>query len=71
MYFFPFSLNLTVTPQMSRPGIRWDEGNLQENEEDALQANRMKIDEPKTPFHKLDEESEIEEDHQDRQLQVL
>jgi len=59
---------------MSKSGIRWDEGNLAENEEYALNNPKMKIEEPKTPFHKLDEsEAEldvVEPASQDRQLQA-
>ena len=38
--------------------VNWDETNLQANEEESLAANRMKIDEPKTPFHRLKEDGE-------------
>lgn len=39
---------------MAERVITWDEHNLEENKEDALRANRMKIEEPKTPFHRLE-----------------
>ena len=42
----------------SKSGIRWDEHNLEANEVESLQANRMKIDEPKTPFHRLQDDGE-------------
>ena len=48
----------SVFPKMSKSGIKWDEGNLAENEEERLTANRTKIDEPKTPFHRLEEDGE-------------
>jgi len=35
-----------------RRGVRWDEPNLQQNEDEKVP--RMKIDEPKTPFNYLD-----------------
>ena len=38
--------------------IKWDEQNLAENAEEAENAQRQKIDEPKTPFHRLDEDGE-------------
>ncbi|EOD17879.1 hypothetical protein EMIHUDRAFT_209907 [Emiliania huxleyi CCMP1516] len=34
-----------------RKGIRWDEPNLQANAEYAAANPKMKIDEPKTPYH--------------------
>ena len=37
-------------------GLRWDEANLEANEADSLAADRMKILEPKTPFHTLEED---------------
>lgn len=40
--------------------IRWDEANLQQNEEESLAANRMRITEPKTPFHYLGDDGEPE-----------
>ena len=41
-----------------KASIRWDEGNLQHNEQESLAAQRMKIDEPKTPFHYLEDDGE-------------
>lgn len=49
---------LAAKLEMSKSGIKWDEGNLAENEEERLTANRTKIDEPKTPFHRLEEDGE-------------
>ena len=40
--------------------IKWDEANLEANEEDAVAANRMQITEPKTPFHYLGDDGEPE-----------
>ncbi|KAK4533499.1 hypothetical protein CCYA_CCYA17G4381 [Cyanidiococcus yangmingshanensis] len=37
--------------------IHFDEGNLQENEAERLRVERMRIDEPKTPYHDLFAES--------------
>jgi len=34
-----------------KPHIRWDEPNLKSNEEYAATNPKMKIDEPKTPYH--------------------
>ena len=44
----------------SDSAIRWDEANLQLNEEESLAANRMRITEPKTPFHYLGDDCEPE-----------
>ena len=41
-------------------GLRWDEANLEANEADSLAADRMKILEPKTPFHYLGDDGEPE-----------
>ena len=38
--------------------LRWDETNLSTNAAESLAANRQRIDEPKTPFHYLDEDGE-------------
>ena len=46
--------------QASNGSLRWDEDNLQQNEEDSLAANRMRITEPKTPFHYLGDDGEPE-----------
>lgn len=43
---------------MSKAAIHWDEDNIKLNDEESLQANRMKITEPKTPFHYLEEDGE-------------
>jgi protein phosphatase inhibitor 2 len=43
---------------MSKTGIHWDEKNLADNEEEAANAERMKILEPKTPFHTLGDDGE-------------
>ena len=40
--------------------IKWNEANLQANEEEATAANRMQITEPKTPFHYLGDDGEPE-----------
>ena len=38
-------------PAMSNASLQWDEHNLQENQDERDNtAERMKIDEPKTPF---------------------
>ena len=42
----------------SHSGVKWDEANLARNHEDALVANRTKIEEPKTPFHRPAEASD-------------
>ena len=34
-------------------GIKWHEESIDEQMEERLHANRMKIDEPKTTFHRL------------------
>ena len=39
-------------------GIKWHEESIDEQMEERLHANRMKIDEPKTPFHRLEEDGE-------------
>ena len=41
-------------------GLRWDEANLEANEADSLAADRMKILEPKSPFHYLGDDGEPE-----------
>ena len=38
--------------------IRWDEQNLEDNAAEAESAQRMKILEPKTPFHTLGDDGE-------------
>ena len=38
--------------------VKWNEANLQANEDEALAANRMQITEPKTPFHYLGDDGE-------------
>ena len=58
MTLFTGHFRASVFPKMSKSGIKWDEGNLAENEEERLTANRTKIDEPKTPFHRLEEDGE-------------
>ena len=58
MTLFKGHFRASVFPKMSKSGIKWDEGNLAENEEERLTANRTKIDEPKTPFHRLEEDGE-------------
>ena len=40
--------------------VKWDEGNLEANAEEATAANRMQITEPKTPFHYLGDDGEPE-----------
>ena len=40
--------------------IKWNEANLEANEEERLAANRMRITEPKTPFHYLGDDGEPE-----------
>ena len=49
---------------MAERDLRWDEVNLAANEQEAFDANRQKIDEPKTPFHYLDEDG----DHPEQSL---
>ena len=43
---------------MAKNSLRWDEQNLAENAEEAENAQRTKILEPKTPFHTLGEDGE-------------
>lgn len=43
-----------------RRGVRWDEPNLQQNEDEKVP--RMKIDEPKTPFHYIDAAADDDEE---------
>ena len=38
--------------------VKWDEQNLAENAEEAENAQRTKILEPKTPFHTMEEDGE-------------
>ena len=41
-----------------KEAISWDEQNLAANAEEAENAQRMKILEPKTPFHELLDDGE-------------
>jgi len=41
-----------------KQALHWDEANIEQNDAESLQANRMKITEPKTPFHYLEENDE-------------
>ena len=41
-----------------RAPVTWDESNLLANELEAEAANRTRIDEPKTPFHRLEDDGE-------------
>ena len=43
---------------MPRGGVKWDEGNIAENEAYAAANPKMKIEEPKTPFHRMEEDGE-------------
>ena len=56
----PLRLSLGAAPKMAEPkkGLHWDEQNLAANAEEAENAQRTKILEPKTPFHTLDEDGE-------------
>lgn len=42
----------------SRGNLKWNESNLSANALEAEQASRTRIDEPKTPFHALEEDGE-------------
>lgn len=39
-------------------GVQWDEQNLEENERIKLELNPTKIDEPKTPYHRNEEDED-------------
>mmetsp|Transcript_23098 Transcript_23098/g.38215 ORF Transcript_23098/g.38215 Transcript_23098/m.38215 type:complete len:139 (+) Transcript_23098:105-521(+) len=41
-----------------KSALRWDEDGIQAHAEESLLANRMKIDEAKTPFHYLEDDGE-------------
>lgn len=46
---------------MSKGKLMWDEANLEKNEAESADAHRQKILEPKTPFHRLEEDGETPE----------
>lgn len=69
------SSGTTSTASPTAKNLLWDEGNLEENENERP-ATRMKIDEPKTPFRyansseEEDEEAEVKEGQEDVQKEL-
>ena len=47
-----------VARRRGSDSVKWDEPNLSANALEAEQASRTRIDEPKTPFHYLEEDGE-------------